>query len=268
METDKNKLKVYSYSKVLTYKSCKKKYHFAYIEKLPRKKEQPFTIFGSFCHEVLENFHRYYLDDKTKDILYLDAMRKSFSSARQNWQNKLTKEQTDEAYAILLDYLMIVSAETKEEKPIILDVEKKIWAPIDDEIVLYGYIDRVQKDPDKILHVIDYKTTKDPKYLKDRTQLLLYCYSLLLEDDSIETIRTSYILLKHNMKYLTAEHNKEEIIEAKDTLLKNCRDISEEKLFRASPTRFNCTYCDYIDHCKEGKDLVYNSKKYVGKIKW
>jgi len=267
MEKEKVKLPVISYSKITTYKDCPKKYHFAYIQKLPRQ-EKPFTVFGQFCHEVLENFHRYYLDDKTKDISFIEAMQKSFSSARENWKDKLTKEQTDEAYAILLDYLMIISAEKEDEKPIILDVEKKIWTPINDEIILYGYIDRVQKDVDGTLHVIDYKTTKDPKYLKDRTQLLLYGYSLFVEDDSIEKIRTSYILLKHKMRYMTAEHSKDELVAAKDALLKRWREVIEDKIFRATPAKFKCTYCDYIDHCKEGKDLIYGAKKIFGKVGW
>lgn len=265
---EKNKLPIISYSKVSSFKSCKKKYYFAYIEKLPRKEQKSFMIFGSFCHEVLENFHRYYLNDKNKGFSYTEAMKIAFSSARENWKDKLTKEQTDEAYSILLNYLEILLSEEEKNKPVILDVERKIWTPIDDEIIFFGYIDRIQKDSDGILHVIDYKTTKDPKYLKDRTQLLLYGYSLLVKDDSLETIRTSYILLKHGMRYMTEDHDKKEIIEAKDILLNNCREIAEEKIFRASPTRFNCTYCDYIDHCKEGQKIIHGTKKYIGKVSW
>ena len=267
MEKKRTKLPVISYSKITTYKDCPKKYKFAYIEKLPRV-EKHYTIFGQFCHEVLETFHKYYLDDKMKHLTFVEAMHKAFYSSIDNWKDKITKEQLDEAHAIMLDYLIIVSAEKEEEKPIILSVEQKIWTPINDEIVLYGYIDRVQRDSDGIIHVVDYKTTKDPKYLKDRTQLLLYGYSLFVDDESIETIRTSYILLKHKMRYMTAEHTKEELIEAKDKLLERWRKVVDDKLFRATPLKFKCSFCDYINSCTEGQNVMFGSNKHFGKVAW
>jgi putative RecB family exonuclease len=266
MEKEKIKLPVLSYSKVNTYESCPKKYKFAYIDKLPRQ-DKSFTIFGSFCHEVLETFHRYYLNEATKDLEYVEAMQKAFNYSISKWKEKITIEQLNEAYSIMMDYLMIFFSLKEEERPIILSVEQKIWTPINDEIIFYGYIDRVQKDKDGVLHIIDYKTTKDPKYLKDRTQLLLYGYSLFVDDDSVDKVRTSYILLKHKMRYMTKDHNIDELIAAKDALLIKWREIIEDKLFRAKPS-FMCRYCDYIQHCEDGNEKMYKEKKYIGKINW
>lgn len=267
MEKQKIKLPVLSYSKVTTYYQCPKKYKLSYIDKLPRK-SNIFGLLGSFAHQILEYFHETYLNDDTKDIPYEKAMKISFDKALKEYKDKLDKEKIDEVYQMMLDYLTIYVNEKEEDKPIILSVEKKIWAPVDNEIVLYGYIDRVQRDKDGLLHVIDYKTTKDPKYLKDRMQLLLYGYSLAIDDNSIEKIRTSYILLKHKMRYMTEEHTREELIAAKDNLLSKWRKIIEDKLFRATPLKFKCTYCDFLDECDEGKSAVFGSKKYFGKTSW
>ena len=49
--------------------------------------------------------------------------------------------------------------------------------PIDNEFILYGFIDRIQIDSDGILHVVDYKTTKDENILKTEHS---YCFMLIL----------------------------------------------------------------------------------------
>ena len=266
MEKEETKLPVVSYSKVTTYKDCPKKYKFAYIDKLPRV-DKHYTIFGSFCHEVLEKFHKHYLEEK-ETLPFVDVMQQSFKQARENWKEKITKDQLTEAYAIMLKYLMLVTEQSKEEAPDILSVEKKIWIPIEDEFIFYGFIDRVQRDKDGMLHVGDYKTTKDPKYLKDRTQLLLYGYALLVEDDKLKTLRSSYILLKHDLKPMIAEHDVSELIEAKDKFVESWRKIKNDKLFRPTPIFWKCNMCDYVNHCKEGQKLIFSNKKTYGKISW
>src|SRR5690606_31482366 len=55
-----------SVSKVKTFDSCAAKFKYSYIEKLP-KKEWDFHVFGTFCHDTLENFHLK-LIEKAKEI--------------------------------------------------------------------------------------------------------------------------------------------------------------------------------------------------------
>lgn len=260
MEKNK-KLPIVSYSKLTTYKDCPKKYKFAYMDRLPRQ-DKPYTVFGQFCHEILEKFHSFYISEDDK-ISYENAMKKAFFQARKNWNSKLTKEQTDEAFIIMLDYINLIYS---QKFPNIVGLEKKIWAPIDNKIVLYGFIDRIQIDEDGLLHIIDYKTTKDPKYLTDRTQLLLYGYSLMIEDDEINNIRTSYILLKHKMKYMSEVHNKNELIATKDKIIDYWKTIESDKVFRAAPIYYKCKGCDYINSCEEGKEII--GAKTLGKIAW
>ena len=50
-----------SVSKTKTFLDCKAKFKFCYVEKLPRK-DWDFHIFGKFCHSVLEEFHKTYME--------------------------------------------------------------------------------------------------------------------------------------------------------------------------------------------------------------
>lgn len=264
LEHDKQEeaLPIVSYSKLSTYKNCPKSYKYAYIDKLPRL-DKPYTIFGQFCHQILETFHLEYINGSKKPIE--DVMKESFILAKNEWNEKVTNEQVTEAFNIMQDYLYQLS---DSPFPNISHVEKKIWVPIDDTLVLYGFIDRVQIDNDGIIHIIDYKTTKDERFLKDRTQLLLYAYTMYLENKNIDKIRTSYIMLKQKMKLLSAEHTVKDLISAKNELLKTWETISLDKLYRATPIQWKCNNCDYIKYCKEGQRLVLKNKTSFGEVDW
>ena len=87
-----------SVSKVKTFKDCKAKYQYSYIEKLPRK-EWDFHIFGKFLHEVLENFHKCIIEGNTNrhNVIMTDV----YKTASFNWKDKLTTDQKTEAQEIL-----------------------------------------------------------------------------------------------------------------------------------------------------------------------
>ena len=255
-------LPIFSYSKISSYKSCPKAYKFIYIDKLPRL-DKPYFVFGSFAHSILEKFHKEFIDG-SKDPIEI-VMKKSFISALKEFKLKLTKEQIDEVFAIMQTYLDKLSQQDKF--PNVLSVEKKIWIELDNEIIFNGFIDRIQMDRDNVLHITDYKTTKNEKYLTDRTQLLLYAYIMYLENKDLDKIRTSYMMLKHGMKLLEKDHNIDELIIAKNKLLEQCIIAKNDKLYRAKPSNFSCNFCDFLDRCDEGKALIYKKAKF-GQIDW
>lgn len=272
-EKNDNNLPVFSYSKIGSYKACPKQYKFCYIDKLPRL-DKDFTVFGSFCHSALENFHKFYLEPANENVPYIDAMQKAFIDAKHEWESKeinenqlrITKPQLKEAFQIMIEYLNLLN---KGNNPKVISVEKKIWLDVDNKFILLGYIDRIQIDPDGAIHIADYKTTKNPVYLKDRSQLMLYSYSLYCEDKSLSKIRSSFILLKHQMKSLVAEHSIDEIIKCKDKLVETFDTIQEDKLFRATPSSFKCKFCDYSKYCAEGNKMLGGcDKSSFGKCNW
>lgn len=252
------KLPIFSYSKFNAYKNCPKQYYYHYIEKKPTL-DKPYTIFGQFCHEILENFHKEYIG---KDPIDMDVvMKSSFLAALKNWKPKLLKEQITEAMAIMQSYLDILC---NTSFPNVQAVEQEIWLPIDDQFILYGFIDRVDQEGDKI-HVVDYKTTQNEKYLKDKLQLLLYAY-YFNKEKNVQSIKGSFMLLKHKMKMLSEEFTIDEIIKAKNKTLAMFHQIREDKLYRANPT-FLCNNCDFSSFCKEGMNILKKDKT-TGEMEW
>lgn len=260
-----------SVSKSKTFDDCKAKFKFCYIDKLPRI-ERDFHTFGKYLHQVLENFHAELLDKPEREGEWHDVLAEAWDAAYEEYDEQMTGLQYKEARKIVDEYQEILE---EEGLPKVIAVEKSFYINLNNKVLLNGFIDRIQLDPDGLIHVADYKTTKNPKYLKDFFQLITYCYALCLEDESIKKIRASFILLRHSYDYMTQEYTREEIISVAEKFLNYAYKIEDEKLWRPNP-QFLCSYCDYLEYCKEGKNFLVKTgklkkkpvKPFVGIRKW
>lgn len=260
-----------SVSKAKTFDDCKAKFKFCYIDKLPRI-DRDFHIFGKYLHQILENFHRELIDKPERKSDWHSVLKEASASAYNEYSGQLTGIQVKEAQQIISEYREVLE---EDGLPNVISVEQPFNIGLDNKVLLNGFIDRVQIDPDGVVHVVDYKTTKDPKYLQDFFQLMTYGYAICLDDDSISRIRASFILLRHNFDYLTQEFSRDEVISVAEKFLRYASNIEEEKLWRPNP-QFLCKYCDYLEHCSQGKSFLVKrgvlkdgpQKPFVGIRKW
>src|SRR6185369_16239486 len=144
----------------------------------------------------------------------------------------------------------------------VIAVEKRFELAVAENIILNGAIDRIEIDADNVIHVGDYKTVKNKKYLKDDFfQLLTYAFVIMSEDPSITKVRASYILLRHDFEYITTEFTKDEVLQVQDKYVEYVRQMTTEKDFKPNPTVL-CNFCDYLDRCPEGKSKAFNQNIY------
>lgn len=249
-----------SVSKAKTFLDCKAKYKFNYIEKLP-KKDWDHHTFGKFCHKVLENFHQQYLEGCL--LPYNITMNDSWKVAWAEFKDKMNPTMKQECWDIINKYLRMVSKEKHNGQPAnVIAVEKRFELQVADNLVLNGAIDRIQLDDDNVIHVCDYKTAKNKKYLKDDFfQLLTYAYVIVTEDPSIKKVRASYMLLRHDFEHMTTEFNLKDIKKAKDKFIDYANQMTTEKEFAANPTAL-CNFCDFLEHCPPGKAKAFNQNVY------
>ncbi len=249
-----------SVSKTKTFLDCKAKYKYCYIEKLPKKTWEHHTT-GKFCHRVLEVFHKAYLEGCL--LPYNTSMTDAFKVAWTEYKDKMTPEMKKECWSIIDQYLRLVSHQHKLGQPAnVIAVEKRFEFPIAENLILNGAIDRIQMDDDNVVHVADYKTTKNKKYLQnDWFQLLTYAHVIVSEDPSIQKVRGSYILLRHNFEYITTEFSLSEIEKVKETYIQYAERMSTEEEFKPRPSAL-CNYCDYLDVCVEGKSKAFKQNVY------
>lgn len=254
-----------SVSKVGCYDQCKKKYKFAYVHKLPRK-DFEFHIFGKFCHKVLENFHKLVIDGDNEAPN--SVMNKAFKSALTEYKDRLTPTMKKDSWDIINQYLKIINTNKKHYLSVnVIDCEKKFEFNIDNKIILNGYIDRVQIDDDNVLHVADYKTSKDNKKMKNNWfQLATYCYILFNENADVNEIRASYIMLRHNFEFITKVFYRKDMNDIKQQYLDYYDKINAETEYKATPSGL-CSYCDYLENCDEGKKKA-NPSMVFGEVSW
>lgn len=253
-----------SVSKVKCFESCHKKFYYNYIVKLP-KKEFEFYTFGKVVHKTLEDFHSAYLNGSTDKFNI--TMSKAYNVAKDLFKDKINPEMDKECFQILNQYLKIISTNSNHNlSSKVTSAEKDFKLALSDKVTLIGAIDRTQIDKDNILHISDYKTTKNKKYLvDDYFQLQTYAMVMMLEDPSLERVRVSYILLRHNFEYLTWEFTRDEIIPLKNKYLEYAEQIMKEDKYEASPSKL-CRFCDFIEVCEDGRKAT--SHNFNGEVNW
>lgn len=249
-----------SVSKTKTFLDCRAKFKYCYVEKLPRK-DWDFHIFGKFNHMVLELFHQAYIDGCL--LPYNITMGDAFKKAMTEYKDKMTPEMKKECWSIIDKYLRRVSNEKNNGSPAnVIACEKRFELLVGDNIMLNGAIDRIQIDDDGVVHVGDYKTVKNKKYLKDDFfQLLTYAYVIMSEDPTIDKVRGSYILLRYDFEYITTEFTREQAMAVEDKYIDYVNQMVTEKEFPPNPTAL-CNYCDYQEFCPEGKAKSFNKPVY------
>lgn len=148
---EKKKLRL-SVSAIKTYESCKRKYYYQYIEKLPRKSDWEHLKVGNFVHEVLELFH----EKLKQSSASVDDWKIIITDLCKEKQKKfsLDVEQADVAKTMLKKYLALLE---EEGLPQVVATEKKFSITIEDDIIMVGVIDRVDATGTDQFHLVDYK---------------------------------------------------------------------------------------------------------------
>ena len=234
-----------SASSMKTFDQCPKKYYYNYIAREPRKEWAHFKL-GNFCHKVLENFHNIHL--KRPDIPLAKLMSMAFTEARKDEEfQDMPEKMLVEAKELIKDYLVFVSS---NGMPNVKGVEKKFNIKITDDILIRGFLDRVDLDEDGQYHIVDYKTTKNVQYL-DPFQLLIYGIWLKDQYKDIDRFKGSYVLLRHKSAPKPYEFNLEDLEECKKKIIgfaSKIRTCGEEDKWTPLPSRL-CQWCDFMNIC-------------------
>lgn len=236
------KLKV-SASAIKTYTQCPRKYYYTYINKLPKKKWAHIEL-GNFVHDALETFHNRMRDDPLPESGWAQALKEACFAEAPKYA--LTKEQRATAFGMLQTYLQ----KLKENGfPKVLFNEKEFTIELPGNVVLRGFIDRVDK-PDDIFEIVDYKTGKS-KHL-DEFQLLVYALALWHEHPEIKRVKGSYIVLGEGSKVIPYTISKTDTDRCVTEILKVADMIRTDQSWEPRPTRL-CSYCDFESACPATK---------------
>jgi len=248
----------FSVSSLDTHKKCPKKYHYRYIEKPDVKVEKwAFTELGSCAHRIIELFHEGLLKDHVDRADFPALMKECFVAGVKEFDLRLLQQDTwmpsgempgTMALKVMIqDYLDNLRG--LDELPNVLANEMPYSFNLNENTVVRGYIDRVDRVSEGVYAVVDYKTSKDPKYLND-FQLLVYAEALRRKFKDVKKVYGSYVMLKHKSASKDYEFNSYDMDKCNEKLHKRSSLIYEDKTWVKKPSIL-CRYCDYRSICQD-----------------
>jgi CRISPR/Cas system-associated exonuclease Cas4 (RecB family) len=249
-DIDTSKL-VYSVSQLQTYESCPKKYMFNYIYKIPSRPRHYFD-FGTSVHESLEflsaDFDKKLPIEKlyTLGVKYLTDgwISKGYENANQE------QEYFQKGLNIIKEFI-VKETELRMEDRQTIGLELKFFLDFEGR-TLMGYIDRIDKVNGEI-EILDYKTSKSmsrESELEKNMQLLVYSLASESHQDIKKFPKSVGLWYVLHDKIVKISPKKEYTVEIKKRVIEQIKKI-ENKNFKATPSKFGCTYCDFNQICND-----------------
>ena len=246
-----------SYSQLATYKTCPKKYEFAYIQKIP-----PFAnsaaSFGSSLHNTLQKFYERIQEQNDSPSLFddhapdtsLEALLDIYHSC---WISRgfktLEEEQLkqDEGEKILKEFY--AKHEHDFGTPYIIEKGFKLHI---DGVIISGRFDRIDEtgmqDGKKTVNIIDYKSGRIRSQEDVDKDLQLSIYHLAAEECLHVTVdKVSLYFLKDNTEVVTVK-SEQDLKEAREKIQSIANGIKKQD-FEAIPSPEKCKCCDYKNMC-------------------
>lgn len=240
-------------SGIAAFRRCPRLYKFIYIEKLgdQYRKPRPYFTMANHVHDTLKEFlTRVPVDRRTTETIERILSR--------NWKRYQVgfRSREDEwrwMEKALAQVRAFVAANDVAVTPFM--VEASLESEITPGLILRGRIDRVDREEDGSLHIIDYKTGNMPE-LHDWTQLRMYALAL--------SRRSPYPVRRLSYYYLGAgtvqstRCGDEELDTARWELLTVAERLLCERRYRPRPGIW-CRDCDFKVICPRGDGSVQPS---------
>ena len=251
------KNKIYSYSKINLFNACSLKYKFIYIDKNFKKDESIEAFLGKIVHKSLEWIYTQKIK-KERNYFSLDHLTNVY---KDNWDEawhsnirrfKYIKRKKTEYFTsgirFLVNYYQKFGPYFNED---VYSVEEEFNFKLDD----YNYkaiIDRLDIHNNK-LHIIDYKTAKNPikeGNLKKDLQIGIYLFAAKDRFPDLDEIKLShyYVSLDKEVSIDSTAFHETKFRSNLNQNIKNIEMSESENNFIPNETKL-CNWCYYWSEC-------------------
>ena len=225
------------------FQQCPRQYKFQYIDHLGDiyRKARPYFTMGDHVHATLKDFLSVVPISERNLLKLEDLLREKWRRNRKGFNDKADEKRWGEK---ALNQLRWFSKNVDMSVTPFM-IENNHRAELTANILLKGRIDRVDKESDGSLHIIDYKTGKMPAEIN---QLQLHIYALILSrKQDLPVKRASYLYLEVG-KFQTIGLTAQDMAQATSYVIDMVDRICQEKDYSATPNIY-CWNCDFIDIC-------------------
>ena len=245
--------------KLQMFRQCPQQYKFCYIDKLAKiyRKPRPYLTMGQNVHDALRIFFAYLSTEERSEERLHEILRDCWRKNREGFKD----EQEEREYGTKALNMLSLFCRNNDYKIDPIMVEDFYSASINPGLEISGRIDRVDREKDGTIHVIDYKTGKEPRdvdiFLKEDIQLI--AYSFIVNSQMPDRVfRASYLFLESG-RLLTIKPDDSLLSEGIKKIIDIVNEIKVEKYFRAK-TGPLCRFCDFLEICPE-KDFLQPKQK-------
>ncbi len=238
-----------SASAIDTYQSCPQKYLFQRVWGI-RGGPQAATSFGSVMHTTIKQFvgelrkRRHMPFEEVEAIFRREWTSAGFEDPFQEQEYK--KEGLEE--------LRGFHASCLEAPPEVIAQEKYFELPMDDDVVITGRIDQVNRVGPREEEIVDYKTGRPKLEAQAHKNLQLSLYALAAREVlDLNPVRLAFYNLQTNEAVVTTRDEKQ-LAQAREIVQEVAADIRARQ-FPARPG-YLCKSCEFRPLCPAHEQLV------------
>ncbi|MBP9732014.1 MAG: ATP-dependent helicase [Candidatus Magasanikbacteria bacterium] len=262
--------KKFSHSQIISFLKCPYQYKLAHVLKIQSKGTASFS-FGNSVHATMQKFYTRVQElnqvtqvslfditspstEHTNGEIKVPTLEELYKMYEESWINDWyqDKQQREKYYEKGKEILKVFY--TTQEGQWTIPVALEGWFKVKvGEYIINGRIDRIDKQADGSLEIIDYKTgnSKEKLDTDDKQQLLLYhiAAETLPEYRHIGPVgKLTFYYVNDGMRtsFEAAPKDVEKLKEKLETTIEKIR----EGKFVATPSQFVCKYCEFRNICE------------------
>ncbi|MBM4446839.1 MAG: PD-(D/E)XK nuclease family protein [Chloroflexi bacterium] len=232
------------------FQQCPRQYKFQYIDRLGGiyRKSRPYFTMGDHVHATLKDFLSVIPVSERNLSKLEDLLREKWRRYRKGFNDRADEKRWGEKALNQLRWF----AQNQDISVTPFMVEDYHSAELTSTILLKGKIDRVDKEADGSLHIIDYKTGKMPTEI-NQTQLHIYALILSKEQD-LPLKKASYFYLDAG-KFKTIELTTADLAQATSYVIELVDRICKDREYPATPNIY-CWNCDFLEICPSKEEAA------------
>jgi putative RecB family exonuclease len=229
---------------------CPRQYKFQYIDHLGGiyRKSRPYFTMGDHVHATLKDFLSVVPVSERNLTRLEDLLREKWRRYRKGFNDREDEKRWGQKALNQLSWF----AKNQDLSVMPFMVEDYHSVAITSNIILKGKIDRVDKEADDSLHIIDYKTGKMPSEI---SQIQLQIYALILsKKQDLPPQKASYLYLEAG-KFRTIELTATDLAKATSYITDMADRICKEREYPATPNIY-CWNCDFLEICPSKEEAA------------
>ncbi len=232
------------------FQQCPRQYKFQYIDHLGDiyRKARPYFTMGDHIHATLKDFLSVVPVGERNLVKLESLLREKWRRNRKGFNDKEDEKRWGEKALNQLRWF----AQNHDMSVTPLMIENNHRVELTSDILLKGRIDRVDRESDGSLHIIDYKTGKMPAEIN---QLQLNIYALILSRKQHTYLKKASYLYLDAGKWQSIELTSEGLEQATAYVVEMVDRICQEKEYPATPNIY-CFNCDFLEICPRKEEAA------------